>query len=128
MQAVADGKFDEIFGDVSYRLSDLYRLAQNAPRQPFIELTKSEPVRPTVYVDPVFPPIAKAARVHGTVDFHLTVGTNGLAKEVAIDAGPMMLRQSVTDAIAKWGYPANDSGKVVHGSIRFGLNCAGEPK
>lgn len=128
MQAIADGKFDQIFSDAPDRPSVLYRTAQNAPRQPFIELTSSEPVRPTVYVDPVYPPIAKAARVHGNVEFHLTVCTSGSATEAAIDSGPMMLRQAVSDAIAKWKFSANDSGKVINGSIRFGLNCAGEPK
>lgn len=128
MEAIADGEFDEIFSDASDRPSALYRQAQNPPRLPFIELTSSEPVRPTAYVDPVYPPIAKAARVHGTVEFHLTVDTKGSATEAAIDSGPMMLRKAVSDAIAKWGYATNDSGKVVHGSIQFGLNCAGEPK
>ena len=128
MQAIADGEFDQIFSDAPDRPSALYRQAQNPPRQPFIELTNSDPVRPTVYVDPVFPPIARAARVHGTVEFHLTVDTNGSPTEAAIDAGPGMLRQTVSDAIANWRFSANDSGKVVHGSVRFGLNCAGEPK
>jgi hypothetical protein len=128
MQAIADGTFDKIFGDSPDRPSVLYLMAQNAPRQPFIELTISEPVRPVTYVDPVFPPIAKAARVHGTVEFHLNVDANGAATETTIDFGPMMLRQAVTDAIAKWKFSTEDSGKVIHGSIRFGLNCLGEPK
>jgi len=128
MQAIADGRFDQIFSDAPDRPSVLYRQALNPPRQPFIELTNSEPVRPTAYVDPIFPPIAKAARVHGTVEFHLTVDTNGSTQESAIDSGPVMLRQAVSNAIAKWGFSPNDSGKVVHGSVRFGLNCLGEPK
>ncbi len=128
MQAIADGKFDQIFSDAPDRPSVLYKMAQDVPRKPFIELAISEPVRPTTYIDPVYPPIAKAARVHGTVEFHLNVGADGSATESAIDAGPMMLRQAVTDSIAKWKFSLDDSGKVIHGSIRFGLNCAGEPK
>jgi hypothetical protein len=124
MQAIADGEFDQIFSDAPDRPSVLYHLAQNIPRQPFIELTSSEPVRPTAYVDPIYPPIAKAARVHGTVEFHLTVGTNGAATETAIDSGPVMLRQAVSNAMAQWQFSTDDSGKVVHGSIRLGLNCA----
>jgi len=64
MQAIADGAFDQIFSGAPDRPSALYHMAQNAPRQPFIELTSSEPVRPTAYVDPLYPPIARAARVH----------------------------------------------------------------
>src|ERR1035441_2331691 len=104
MQAIADGDFDQIFGDGPDSLSVLYQMAQNIPRQPFIELTSSEPVRPTAYVDPIYPPIARAARVHGTVVFHVTVGANGSAAEAAIDFGPGMLRQAVTDATAKWKF------------------------
>jgi len=125
LQAIADGKFDSIFGDASDRPSALYRMAQNVPREPFIELTSSQPIRPTEYVDPVYPPIAKAAHVHGVVEFHLTIGSNGSAKDSAIDSGPRMLRQAVSDAIAKWKFPADDSGKIVHGSVRLGLNCTG---
>jgi hypothetical protein len=128
LQAIADGGFDQMFSDAPDRPSVLYHMAQNAPRQPFIELTSSEPVRPTVYVDPLYPPIARAARVHGSVEFHLTVGANGTAKGSVIDSGPGMLRQAVSDAIAKWKFSANDSEKVVHGSIRFGLNCAADSK
>jgi hypothetical protein len=128
LQAIADGRFDGIFGESPDRPSALYHLAQNAPRQPFIELTKSDPVRPATYVDPVYPPIAKAAHVHGTVEFHLSVGGGGAVENIMIDAGPKMLWQTVSDASAKWKFSAGDSGKVVQGSIRFGLNCASDSK
>jgi hypothetical protein len=128
LQAIANGKFDGIFGDSPDRPSALYRMAQNVPRKPFIELTSSEPSRPTEYVDPVYPPIAKAARIHGTIEFHLTIGSGGSAKDIAIDTGPRMLWQAVSDAITKWKFSTDDSGKIVHGSIRFELNCAEESK
>jgi hypothetical protein len=128
LQAVADGKFDQIFGDTPDRPSVLYHLAHVIPHQPSIELSSIGPDRPTTYVDPVYPPIAKAARVQGTVDFHLTVGARGFAANVAIDAGPLMLRQAVTEAIAKWKFSPDDSGKAIHGSLRFELNCAAAPK
>lgn len=128
LRAIAEGKYDMIFGDVPDRPSALYQLAQNPPRQPFIELTKSDPIRPATYVDPVFPPIAKAAHVHGTVNFHLTIGTDGVPNDVAIDSGPKMLWQAATNAIARWKFSAEDTGKVVHGAMRFGLNCALESK
>jgi Gram-negative bacterial TonB protein C-terminal len=128
LEAIAEGRFDEIFGDAPDRPSTLYRLARNAPHQPFIELTKSEPVRPVVYNDPIYPPFAKAARVHGMIEFHLVVGSNGSAENVAIDSGPKMLWQAVSDAITKWKFSTDDSGKSVQGAIRFGLNCASDTK
>jgi hypothetical protein len=128
LQAIAEGRFDAIFGSTPERPSALYRMAQNVFRKPFIELTSSEPFRPTEYTDPVYPPIAKAARVQGSVEFHLTIGSGGLAKDIAIDSGPRMLWQAVSDAIAKWKFSTIDSGEIIHGSIRFGLNCAEESK
>jgi hypothetical protein len=128
MQAIASGEFDQIFSDAPDRPSVLYHMAQNVPRQPSIELTRTSPVHPATYVDPIYPPIAKAARVHGTVEFHLTVGADGMATGVVIDGGPKMLWQAVTDAIAKWNFLTDDSGKVIQGSIRFELNCAEEHK
>jgi hypothetical protein len=123
LQSISQGKFDKIFGKDSDYPSELYRSAQNVPRQPLIELTKSDPVRPAVYVNPAYPPLAKMARVHGTVEFHLLIGTNGSAENIAIDSGPKMLWQAVTDASAKWKFSQEDSGKTVQGSVRFGLNC-----
>jgi hypothetical protein len=128
LQAIADGKFDGIFSNSPDRPSALYRMAQNVPRKPFIELTSSEPIRPTESVVPVYPPIARAARVQGTVEFHLTIGSDGSTNDIAIDTGPRMLWQAVSDAIAKWKFSTDDSGKIIHGSIRFGLNCAEESK
>jgi hypothetical protein len=124
LSQIAAGKFDSVFGQTSDHPSELYRLAQNPQRQPFSDLTKSEPVRPTTYVDPAYPPIAKLAHVHGTVDFHLTVDNDGRAHDAAIDSGPKMLWQATSEAIAKWRFAQEDSEKTVHGSIRFSLNCA----
>jgi hypothetical protein len=128
LQEIGDGKFDSIFGDSPDRPSALYRMAQNPPRQPFIELVSSEPVRPKEYVDPVYPPIAKAARVHGNVEFHLTIANDGSGANAIIDSGPKMLWQATSDAISKWKFSTDDSGRVVRGSIRFGLNCATDSK
>jgi hypothetical protein len=68
------------------------------------------------------------ARVHGVVEFHLTVGPDGSAQYISIDSGPKMLWQSVIDAAAKWKFTSGDAGKAVSGTIRFGLNCASEDK
>lgn len=120
LQAIADGKYDAIFGKDSDRPSELYRLARNVPRQPFIELTKSDPVRPVTYDDPLYPPIAKAARVHGVIDFHLVVGSDGSANNVDIDSGPKMLWQSTKDAIAKWKFAVDEAGRPFKGLSDLG--------
>jgi len=124
LQAIAAGRYDELMKEAPDRPSDLYKLAQNAPRKPFTELAESTPVRPVQYLEPVYPPIAKAARVHGVVEFHLTIAGDGSTEQITIDSGPKMLWKAVSDAIGKWKFAGADAGKRVHGSIRFGLNCA----
>jgi outer membrane biosynthesis protein TonB len=101
LQAIADGKFDSIFGNSPDRPSALYRLAQNVPRKPSVELMSSEPIHPTEYVDPVYPPIAKAARVQGGVEFHLAIGSDGSAQDIAIESGARML-EDVPRAVESW--------------------------
>lgn len=129
LKAIGEGKYDAIFGQTRDRPSVLYHLAKNvSPRKPFIELTKSDPLRPRTYVSPVYPPIAKAARVQGAVNFHLSIGRDGVVENIVIDSGPKMLWQAVSEAAAKWTFLAEDAGKLVQASIGFGLNCASDSK
>jgi len=53
---------------------------------------------------PVYPPIAKAARVSGTVVLHVAVSVTGSVKELHVVSGPMMLQQSALDAVKTWRY------------------------
>jgi len=53
---------------------------------------------------PVYPPIAKSARVSGIVELHATIGANGAVKNVYAVKGPEMLRQAALDAVRNWRY------------------------
>jgi protein TonB len=53
---------------------------------------------------PVYPPIAKAAQVSGTVELHATISRNGTIKDLHIVSGPVMLRQAAVDAVRTWRY------------------------
>jgi periplasmic protein TonB len=54
--------------------------------------------------EPIYPPIAKAARVSGTVQLSATITKNGTIKDVQVLGGPVMLRQSAVDAVRTWRY------------------------
>jgi TonB family protein len=77
-------------------------------------------------VAPVYPPIAKAARVEGTVDIAVQIGVTGKIESMKVIRGPAFLQQSALDAVQQWifrpfvkdGKPVVVSGKV---SIEFGL-------
>jgi protein TonB len=57
-----------------------------------------------VKTPPTYPPIAKAARVSGTVQLLATISATGAIKDVRVVNGPAMLRQAAVDAVKTWRY------------------------
>ena len=53
---------------------------------------------------PVYPPIAKAARVQGTVVLQATISKQGTIKDLKVVSGPAMLQQSAMEAVRTWRY------------------------
>ena len=85
----------------------------NGHTQPTIKVTASRPVAISSGVatgmlihstPPDYPPIAKTARVAGTVELHATISTNGTIEDLQVVSGPVMLRQAALDAVRKWRY------------------------
>ncbi len=56
------------------------------------------------HVPPVYPPIAKAARIQGTVVFDITVGVTGNIESMKVVSGPAMLQQAAIDCLKQWTY------------------------
>jgi TonB family protein len=81
-------------------------------------------------VAPLYPPIAKAARIQGTVVFDVRIGVTGKIESMKFVSGPAMLQQAATDCLKQWTYhpfekdgsPATASGQV---SIEFNLGIDG---
>jgi TonB family protein len=55
-------------------------------------------------VAPVYPPIAKAAHIQGTVTFEIRVGASGKIEAMKVVSGPAMLQQAATDCLKQWTY------------------------
>lgn len=53
---------------------------------------------------PVYPPIAKAARVQGTVVLQATISKQGTIQDLRVISGPAMLQQAALDAVRQWRY------------------------
>ncbi|MGA8668992.1 MAG: energy transducer TonB [Terracidiphilus sp.] len=53
---------------------------------------------------PVYPAIAKAAGVHGTVVLQATISRNGTIENLRVIGGPLMLQQAALDAVKTWRY------------------------
>jgi TonB family protein len=53
-------------------------------------------------VFPVYPVIAKAAHVQGTVVLDLRIGTTGRIESIKVVSGPPMLQQAAIDCVKQW--------------------------
>lgn len=66
-------------------------------------------------VDPVYPAIAKTARIQGTVHLKIIVSPEGNVSAVEYVDGPLLLMKAAIDAVKQWQYkPFSLDGKVVH--------------
>jgi protein TonB len=53
---------------------------------------------------PIYPPIAKAAHVQGSVVLHAIIGKNGSIQDLKVISGPAMLQSAALDAVKQWRY------------------------
>jgi protein TonB len=53
---------------------------------------------------PVYPPIAIAARVEGTVTLHAQISVSGTIENLRVAGGPPMLQQAALEAVKTWRY------------------------
>jgi protein TonB len=65
-------------------------------------------------VEPIYPPIAKQARVQGTVEIEGVIGVDGRMREVHVKSGPALLVKAALDAVKQWVYePSTLNGNPV---------------
>ena len=55
-------------------------------------------------VQPAYPPLAKQARVQGTVTFEVTIGKDGHVNNLHLISGPPLLVQAAMQAVQQWVY------------------------
>ena len=55
-------------------------------------------------VKPVYPPIAKTARVQGNVVLQAEISKEGTIQNLRVLSGPPLLIQSALDAVKQWRY------------------------
>ena len=59
--------------------------------------------------EPVYPPLAKQARIQGTVRFTAIIGTDGRVKNVQLVSGHPLLVESARDAVVQYVYRPSES-------------------
>jgi len=65
-------------------------------------------------VTPVYPPLAKSARVQGTVEFTAIIGKDGTIRELKLIRGHPLLVNAAREAVQQWRYrPTMLNGEAV---------------
>jgi protein TonB len=83
-------------------------------------------------VRPVYPSMARSARITGTVRMKAVIGTDGTIKNLIAVSGHPMLVDAAMNAVRQWVYkPTVLDGKLVEVNteivVHFGLSAAGAP-
>jgi protein TonB len=72
---------------------------------------------------PVYPPLAKAAQVQGTVRFDAAIGMDGKVTNLQLISGPPLLVPAAMEAVRQWVYqPVLVNGKAVEASTTVDVN------
>ena len=66
----------------------------------------AQPPRLLTRVEPVYPPLAKQARVQGTVRFTAIIGKDGRVQNLQLVSGHPLLVSAAQDAVKQWIYKA----------------------
>jgi protein TonB len=82
-----------------------------APPPPPKETPKRIPVGGNVQkaslihqVLPAYPPLARQARMQGTVRLHAIIAKDGTIQQLEVISGPALLQQAALDAVRQWRY------------------------
>lgn len=74
-------------------------------------------------VTPAYPPLAKQARIQGTVSFAAVIGTDGAIKDLTLISGHPLLIPAATDAVKQWVYkPTLLNGQPVEVETQIDVN------
>jgi outer membrane biosynthesis protein TonB len=125
---VGSGKYDNLFQGAPDKPSDLYRAAQKRPPIPTVQLISISPIRPEVFAEPDYPPLARLAHIEGVVVFKADIEPNGHPANFMVESGHPMLRGVVENAVSMWQFPKVGANQKVRGTIEFKTNCALENK
>jgi TonB family protein len=77
---------------------------------------------------PIYPPIARAARVQGLVVLNGLIGKDGHVENLEVTSGPPMLRQAALDCVRSWTYHpylVNGSSVEFQATINIGFSLVG---
>lgn len=120
---VSAGKYDTLFASKLDKPSKLFEDAKSRPPTPSVVLLSSTPFQPINPSLPKYPPIAKAAKVNGSVALNFDVTSDGKTSNLNFLSGSELFRSPLADAVATWSFPSEAAGKTIQVSVGFNMNC-----
>jgi TonB family protein len=122
-QALSDGVYDGLFAGAPDKPSVVYADTKKTIPNPAVVLVEVGPYQPVSSTLPGYPPLAKLARIEGSVVARVTVGAHGDVAGVNFESGHPLLKPSVEDALQRWKFAPELAGQQVRATISFQRNC-----
>jgi TonB family protein len=98
-----------------------------APKAAAIEQSQLEPLQLIRTVQPVYPPIAKARRITGTVVVEAKVGKDGKVSSPKFISGPPVFKDAAFEAVLQYQFKAAKlNGQPIEQTTQIRINFRGE--
>jgi periplasmic protein TonB len=78
------------------------RAKATSPRM--VRISHIDPARLIFQPTPEYPPVAKMARIQGTVRLEAVIGTDGRVENLKVISGHPLLLKAAADAVSRWRY------------------------
>src|ERR1700756_3687105 len=105
--------------------------SQDAPPAPIQVPPDSRPTLLVRKVAPVYPPLARQARIQGTVVLGIVIDKDGEVRDVQLVSGHPMLTPAAIEAVKQWRYKpyvSDDKPVEVETVVRVGFRMADGPE
>jgi TonB family protein len=112
---------------VPTRLPENVLVHQGPNPQPMAPALASTPPLITK-VDPIYPALARQARISGIVRLNLMIGTDGHVHGVEVVSGHPLLIPAAIDAVEQWVYAPIPTAGTIHASVTFQIDGGNAPQ
>lgn len=105
--------------------------SQDAPQAPIQVPPNSSPTLLVRRVAPIYPPLARQARIQGTVVLGIVINKDGEVRDVQLVSGHPLLSPAAIEAVKQWRYRpyvSDDKAVEVETVVRVGFKMADGPE
>jgi outer membrane biosynthesis protein TonB len=126
LQEIGAGKYDVLFQGAGDKLSKAYLESKTSQRVATVQV-RSEPLQPERFVLPVYPSLARTARIEGIVSVKFVIDGSLAPSNIVFENGNPLLRGGVSEALSKWKFSAGSVGQEIQLALEYRTNCPSSP-